>query len=570
RRGYVPTEETCQGHLELCYVNDSRPYIKCKHYSKQNNKDHYINNTISDGSYDINYLEALFYNNEDEIDLIEEAAHGLGFGPQTGCTTVSFLLLSKSSYSLHIAFDHWDPDGTLTQLEMVSLSCSCKIKVYEPLEEYQDVCPSVLVVLKGVHFHSIPLPAKMPPAIKAEILRLLPQFQEDLPDLTPCRFLCNPIVKSYLSVKFPSILSPTMSDLHTSLANRSHLKAFIDQVRKGLFPCGTGWKEFMRAEQSISRPLADQYIRCFIDLDSTDLLSHPEDELQKALGSSRLRFIICMGREGSERLLTSQYVQSDIGFKCVVGFYEFKLAGWERDAHTTVVFCCIFLNRQTAVAHQRIFEAIEEIVFEDTGENLQWRHIHGKDVKDYNSKILHWGADQHGGQAKGLGLHLQKLAQQFPDCMDLHQPERRLASLTPYEHLHRCFRLCVTHVFHNIQKCKVKALVKELMCSLVCMAHIDWDGTIAKIRELGSKPGQDWVRDKEHSQFAFGAMCWVKSFIPEDVWRAGERTSNLIESVHADVNREGIHCTWLSGVMKGEFFDALQMKTLKAHLMFFF
>ncbi|KAJ6597997.1 hypothetical protein B0H10DRAFT_1756544, partial [Mycena sp. CBHHK59/15] len=54
--------------------------------------------------------------------------------------------------------------------------------------------------------------------------------------------LRNPIVKSYLSVKFPNILNPTMSDLHTSLANHSHLKAFIDQVWKGLFPSGTGWK----------------------------------------------------------------------------------------------------------------------------------------------------------------------------------------------------------------------------------------------------------------------------------------------------------------------------------------
>ncbi|KAJ6617105.1 hypothetical protein B0H10DRAFT_1948621 [Mycena sp. CBHHK59/15] len=360
---------------------------------------------------------------------------------------------------------------------MEPLSCSCKIKVYEPLEEYQDVCPSVLVVLEGVHFHPIPLPAKTPPAIKAEILRLLPRFQEDLPDLTPRRFLRNPIVKSYLSVKFPNILNPTMSDLHTSLANRSHLKAFIDQVRKGLFPSGTGWK--------------DQYIWCFIDLDSTDLPSHPEDELQKTLGSSRLRFIVCMGREGSERLLTSQYVQSDIGFKRVVGFYEFELAGWERDAHTTV-------------AHQRIFEAIEEIVFEDTGENLQWRHIHGKDVKDYNGKILHWGADQHGGQAKETGSAVSGSHGLTPARASFGIPHTLRASAS---------------------KCKVKALVKELMCSLIY-----------------------WVRDKEHSQFAFEAMCWAKSFIPEDVWRAGERTSNLIESVHADVfEQSGIRASYKTG-----------------------
>ncbi|KAJ7803088.1 hypothetical protein B0H14DRAFT_2184709, partial [Mycena olivaceomarginata] len=56
------------------------------------------------------------------------------------------------------------------------------------------------------------------------------------------RFLRNPIVKSYLAAKFPLILAPTLSDVHISLANRSHLKAYIDQVRKALFPHGTDWK----------------------------------------------------------------------------------------------------------------------------------------------------------------------------------------------------------------------------------------------------------------------------------------------------------------------------------------
>jgi hypothetical protein len=120
------------------------------------------------------------------------------------------------------------------------------------------------------------------------------------------------------------------------------------------------------------------------------------------------------------------------------------------------------------------------------------------------------------------------------------------------------------------------------MRSLVCIKHNDWDGTVQQIKLLGGKAGggeclseyfifgvrlihlSDWVQDKERSHFAFEGMCWEKSFIPKIVWQAGERTSNLIESVHADVNREGVHCTLLGGVLKGEFYDALQMKTLNA------
>ncbi|KAJ6595356.1 hypothetical protein B0H10DRAFT_1960506 [Mycena sp. CBHHK59/15] len=44
----------------------------------------------------------------------------------------------------------------------------------------------------------------------------------------------------------------------------------------------------------------------------------------------------------------------------------------------------------------------------------------------------------------------------------------------------------------------------------------------------------------------------------------GERTSNLIETVHADVNREGVQCTLVGGILKGEFYDTMQMKTLQA------
>ncbi|KAJ7853145.1 hypothetical protein B0H14DRAFT_3136936 [Mycena olivaceomarginata] len=47
------------------------------------------------------------------------------------------------------------------------------------------------------------------------------------------------------------------------------------------------------------------------------------------------------------------------------------------------------------------------------------------------------------------------------------------------------------------------------------------------------------------------------------VWKAGEAHSNLIESVHADVNREGVWCTLVGGLTKGQAFDKMKMKTLE-------
>jgi hypothetical protein len=67
-----------------------------------------------------------------------------------------------------------------------------------------------------------------------------------------------------------------------------------------------------------------------------------------------------------------------------------------------ITLCRVFLNRETAIAHQRVFEAIDDILKEDTGDSLRWRHIHGQGSNDVSSgMVLLWMADQHRGQAKG-------------------------------------------------------------------------------------------------------------------------------------------------------------------------
>jgi hypothetical protein len=44
---------------------------------------------------------------------------------------------------------------------------------------------------------------------------------------------------------------------------------------------------------------------------------------------------------------------------------------------------------------------------------------------------------------------------------------------------------------------------------------------------------------------------------------AGDSHTNLVESVHRDANREGIQCTLLGGLQKGQAFDSLKMRTLE-------
>lgn len=122
------------------------------------------------------------------------------------------------------------------------MPCSTKFRIYEPLEAYRKVCPKIFITSYGVHTHPIPLPLKTPSVVRKQIAELLVDLTEDLADLTPRRFLRHPIVNSYLRARFPDLPSPNLSDLHVSLANRSHLKAYIQLAKEQYFPAGTGWE----------------------------------------------------------------------------------------------------------------------------------------------------------------------------------------------------------------------------------------------------------------------------------------------------------------------------------------
>ena len=182
-----------------------------------------------------------------------------------------------------------------------------------------------------------------------------------------------------------------------------------------------------------------------------------------------------------------------------------------------------------------------------------------------------------------IGLHLMKLAQALPEQYDLHELLHLLSSLDPYEHLHHVFCLCSVHVAWNIKQAKVSNPVKVMMNNLVCIEHPNFDGTLEKIKTDGRKvgSGQDiilhplnillnnfqkylaWVHDKICSKFAPPSICWQRSFIPIDIWQAGDNTTNVIGSLHFNVNCKGKSCTLVGGMQAGHRFDLLKMWTLQ-------
>ncbi|KAF9061884.1 hypothetical protein BDP27DRAFT_1428444 [Rhodocollybia butyracea] len=465
RRGHTP-KPTCQGRVILDYDSKGTPYVHCEHYRSATSHDHLVNYDISSGLYDFEYLRALFTNDTEELELIEDGAQDNGYGPLALCSTIT----NASSQHVSSAL-HRNSSGQLVKAKLDRIECTSRIRACTLTQFPSD---------------------QNTPGLRREILALLQSLGQDLPDITPP----------------PSMQNPMLSDLHISLANQDHLRAYITQAQEISFPYGTGWAGVIYAKQlqDSNVPVSQHYI-----------------------------WLI----------------------------KEYELEDDELDLDSSIVYCRVYVNRQTAVAHHRIFSVIDDIVFADTGTCLKWRHLHGMDLNDFCG-ILHFAGDQHGGQAKGLGLHLLARSKETPEKYDLHKPRRLLSSLLVYKHLHRVFRLCDAHFKRNITKCKVPDEVKQKMQSLSCISHPNFEQTVQEIRSEGGKAGVDWVSDKYRSHFAFEAICWEKSFIPAAIWQVGDSTMNIIEGLHANINLEGVLCTLLGGLQKGQHYNNMKYKMIEA------
>lgn len=107
RRGHE-AKPTCQGRLVFEYNSAGKALVRyvvadfrltwqlaselhssCEHYDPEVSRDHLINFEVGNGLYDEEYLEALFGENKDLVDEIEEDAAVGGLGPRVHCTTMS-------------------------------------------------------------------------------------------------------------------------------------------------------------------------------------------------------------------------------------------------------------------------------------------------------------------------------------------------------------------------------------------------------------------------------------------------------------------------------------------------
>ncbi|KAF7372822.1 hypothetical protein MSAN_00488200 [Mycena sanguinolenta] len=355
------------------YDNRGQAFIRCEHYNRTTNVDHLIDWDAGRGLYDTRYLEALFSDDADVIAEYEEDGLAVSdLGPFAVCSTVA----NFSSIKVNCPHEHRDENGNLALLEMQHLECKSKFRIFEPFEEQREICPYILVVCHGAHTHPIPLPTKTSPGIRDEIFARLSTLDHDLPDLTPRRFLRHPTTNVFLQKRLPGVINPTLLDLHSSLGNCDHIRTYILQAQENIFPDGTGWEGllYLKKQQDEQLPPEEAYIRYLAEIPAVGITSDPseDDDSEEFDPDVPFRIAVCMTKEGSIRLLQAKFLQSDIAFRRIVGFKEFELGALERPSRTTIVYCRIFVNRQTAMAHQIIFQKIHEIIFTDTGEHLKW------------------------------------------------------------------------------------------------------------------------------------------------------------------------------------------------------
>jgi hypothetical protein len=71
-----------------------------------------------------------------------------------------------------------------------------------------------------------------------------------------------------------------------------------------------------------------------LELDNDSLPSHKEDD-PPLPDDKKTRIVICLSPDSSARLAKTQYLQSDIAFKRIVGFDKFEIAAMDRDANTS-------------------------------------------------------------------------------------------------------------------------------------------------------------------------------------------------------------------------------------------
>ncbi|KIJ29181.1 hypothetical protein M422DRAFT_269448 [Sphaerobolus stellatus SS14] len=521
----------CKGKLLFKWDSSGKAYIECEKRSA-GHKAHLILWTLNE--FNLEYLQALFNNDISSILRFETAARDCGYGLLVPCMYIAAPHEQKTFCYAVLAYWHRRGNGTLKHGTLQKPQrCNAQFIFYKPWN--LDICPKVVLVIHGQHSHSNPRPAKTPKTIAMILHALLESLNWRLADATPRRVLLDAGFMAGLCdvLQWKGGIDPSLIDLHPSLANADHAKCIINSLRDKRYPDGTGFEAALKLlEQHQKLPPDKAYVRVV--------------ERHIIPGEGEFLLVVCMFKSMSELLARTNWPTIDTSFKRVWGWQEFEMEAWFPEYGRSVVVARTFTNSQSGKAHFILFERIFDIMKQDTGIEVRFRHIHGEGIDMVT-------ADQHKGQALGLGKFCQKLCRDRPGyCAYNHT--RPLHELSPYEHLARFYRLCFQHYSTKVHDLRghVSENVCAAMMSLASAEPLaDLPGTLDLIRRQGGKKGNDWLNDKLAAEgFALAGICRQRSLIPVESWKAAPNTTNGNEQAHRDANRDGVHLSLFAGIMR--------------------
>ncbi|KIJ27110.1 hypothetical protein M422DRAFT_271724 [Sphaerobolus stellatus SS14] len=284
---------------------------------------------------------------------IEEKAGREGYGPLIPCNFVSS---TREQKELCVNF-YRTKEGILKRGQLIdSGPCSAHFEVYYPNDNATNTW--IVMICHNPHLHSDPQATQTPKPIKDIFMTLLDTLEWRLADTAPRKIILDSAFMIGLrkALNWNGLQDPSLSDLHPSLGNVDHVACLINKLRLDRFPNGTGFEGILAmVEENSLLPPGQVYAM-------------------------------------SELFLRTTQPSIDTSSKRIHRWQEFEIEAWFPEYSRSVVIARAFTTSQSAKAHKFLFQQIFAIVEADTGQQVQFRHIHGT---GWDTII----ADEHRGQA---------------------------------------------------------------------------------------------------------------------------------------------------------------------------
>ncbi|KAI9103870.1 hypothetical protein DFS34DRAFT_668139 [Phlyctochytrium arcticum] len=384
-------------------------------------------------------------------------------------------------------------DGDFIEAKMVRKHCPVKFIEVTPIDE--DGCPYLILISTGVHNHPPPPPSKLPTNIRKQIEDSL---AGDNSNMLKAR---NLIGGKFLQTLFGRGTDTLAAHVHPALNDLD-----IRDVEDGVYLRRV---EFTAAGKTI---------------------------------------IVCGLQRQIEGLLVMNQLQMDMTYKGIVGeFNEWELAFKGRGgSHRGSVLAGIriYTDGADAQVYCQIFELVNAVCKSEAGRGLKFRHIHTNETKVIDVII----GDLDQGQAKGLGLFLAKMT-------------ANTTGMTWQDHLLHVFKSCQVHFFRNVETNAAGKARSSLRTFMKAITSFDdpasLDAIFGHILSAGRLVNRDleaWTvyYKQPHVIGSLNAAC---SQIPRDVWRNTSDSSNRMESLHADQNRDMVNTSLLNCICARHDYD---------------